>query len=260
MPWCLGEGLGLLLSLQVLPCLIEVSLFYTRIILSDKQRAKLLLMTTRTYGQYCGVARALELVGERWALLIVRDLILGPRRFTDLQRGLGRVPSNVLSSRLKELEESGVIARRALPRPSRAIVYELTEYGRELERVVVDLLLWGAKSLGDPGPDDVFSANSFLLGLRVGFRPSAARGLNATYEIQMDGVPFRVRVTDGRLELGDGPAEDPDLRIETDLGLGALLRGEISAAEARRRGVVRIEGKASLLDAFAEMFRLPGAA
>jgi DNA-binding HxlR family transcriptional regulator len=216
-------------------------------------------MTTRTYGQYCGVARALELVGERWALLIVRDLILGPRRFTDLQRGLGKVPSNVLSSRLKELEESGVIERRALPRPSGAIVYELTEYGRELEPIVIELLQWGARSLGDPRPDDSFSVNSFLLGLRVSFRPEAARDLDATYEIRMEGEPFHIRIARGKLELGEGPAEDPDLTIETDLGLGALLRGEISAAEARRRGVVRARGKVRLLQPFADAFRLPGA-
>jgi DNA-binding HxlR family transcriptional regulator len=214
-------------------------------------------MTTRTYGQYCGVARALELVGERWALLIVRDLILGPRRFTDLQRGLGKVPSNVLSSRLKELEESGVIERRALPRPSGAIVYELTEYGRALEPIVIALLQWGARSLGDPRPDDSFSVNSFLLGLRVSFRPEAARDLNATYEIRMEGEPFNVRIADGELELGEGPAEDPDLTIDTDLGLGALLRGEISGAEARRRGVVRTHGKVGLLQPFAAAFQMP---
>jgi DNA-binding HxlR family transcriptional regulator len=213
----------------------------------------------RTYGQYCGVARALELVGERWALLIVRDLILGPRRFTDLQRGLGTIPSNVLSSRLKELEEGGVIERRALPRPERGVVYELTEYGRQLESVVIDLLIWGMKSLGDPEPEQTFSANSFLLGLRVAFRPRAARGVDATYEIRLEDSAFTARVSNGRLELADGPADDPDLTIETDLGLGALLQGEVSAEEARKRKIVRIRGDGALLERFSEMFRLPAA-
>jgi DNA-binding HxlR family transcriptional regulator len=211
----------------------------------------------RSYGQYCGVARALELVGERWALLIVRDLILGPRRFTDLQRGLGTIPSNVLSARLKELEESGVIERRALPRPERGVVYELTEYGRQLESVVIDLLIWGMKSLGQPEPEHRFNANSFLLGLRVAFRPRAARDLDASYEIRIEDAVFQVRVASGRLELADGPADAPDLTIETDLGLGALLRGEISAAEARKRKVVRLRGDAALLERFSEAFRLP---
>jgi DNA-binding HxlR family transcriptional regulator len=217
-------------------------------------------MTMRTYGQYCGVARALELVGERWALLVVRDLVLGPRRFTDLQRGLRRIPTNVLSSRLKELEEAGVIERRALPRPASGVVYELTEYGRRLEPIVVDLLLWGMESLGDPRPEDSFSGNSFLLGLRVAFQPRAARGLDVTYEIRMADSVFNVRVANGRLELADGPADQADLTIETDLGLGALLRGEITAAEARKRKVVKLRGDAAMLDRFADVFRLPAAA
>jgi DNA-binding HxlR family transcriptional regulator len=214
----------------------------------------------RTYGQYCGVARALELVGERWALLIVRDLVLGPRRFTDLQRGLGKIPTNVLSSRLKELEETGVIERRALPRPASGVAYELTEYGRRLEPIVVDLLLWGMESLGDPRPQDNFSGNSFLLGLRVAFQPRAARGLDVTYEIHIEDSVFNVRVANGRLDLADGPADHPDLTIETDLGLGAVLRGEITAAEARKRKVVRLHGDATMLDRFTDVFRLPGPA
>lgn len=213
----------------------------------------------RTYGQYCGVARALELVGERWALLIVRDLVLGPRRFTDLQRGLGKIPSNVLSSRLKELEDAGVIVRRALPRPESAVVYELTDYGRRLEPIVVDLLIWGMDSLGDPRPEDSFSENSFLLGLRVAFQPQAARGLDVTYEIRIEDSAFNARVANGRLDLANGPAEAPDLTIETDLGFGALLRGEITAAEARKRKVVRLRGDATLLERFAQSFRLPTA-
>jgi DNA-binding HxlR family transcriptional regulator len=217
-------------------------------------------MTMRTYGQYCGVARALELVGERWALLVVRDLVLGPRRFTDLQRGLRRIPTNVLSSRLKELEEAGVIERRALPRPASGVVYELTEYGRRLEPIVVDLLLWGMESLGDPRPEDSFSGNSFLLGLRVAFQPRAARGLDVTYEIRMADSVFNVRVANGRLELADGPDDQADLTIETDLGLGALLRGEITAAEARKRKIVKLRGDAAMLDRFADVFRLPAAA
>src|SRR5260370_10158253 len=102
-------------------------------------------MTMRVYGQYCGFARALEVVGERWALLIVRDLLVGPKRFTDLHRGLAGIPTNILTARLGELEDAGVIRRRALPRPERAIVYELNEYGAELEHVVGPLGLWGAK-------------------------------------------------------------------------------------------------------------------
>src|SRR5438105_14626994 len=104
-------------------------------------------VAARTYGQFCGLARALELVGERWALLIVRDLLVGPKRFTDLRRGLPRIPTNVLSTRLKELEHNGIVRRRLLPRPASGVVYELTEHGRELEDIVLRLGLWGAATL-----------------------------------------------------------------------------------------------------------------
>ena len=90
-------------------------------------------MVNRTYGQYCGLARALEIIGERWALLIVRDLLVGPRRFSDLRRGLTRIPSNILTARLKEMEQAGVVERRVLPRPAGSVVYELTGHGRGLE-------------------------------------------------------------------------------------------------------------------------------
>src|ERR1700736_6026184 len=111
-------------------------------------------MTMRVYGQYCGFSRALEVVGERWALLIVRDLLVGPKRFTDLQRGLPGIPSNVLTTRLKEFEESGIVLRRVLPRPGRGVAYELTEYGAELEEIVVRLGQWGARAMGDPRADE----------------------------------------------------------------------------------------------------------
>ncbi len=108
-------------------------------------------MAGRAYGQYCGLARAVELVGERWALLIVRDLLVGPKRFTDLRRGLPRIPTNILSARLKELERSGIVQRRVLPRPAAGVVYELTAYGGELEEVVLRLGRWGRNRSGSHG-------------------------------------------------------------------------------------------------------------
>ncbi|HEX5997595.1 MAG TPA: helix-turn-helix domain-containing protein [Jiangellales bacterium] len=114
----------------------------------------------RTFGQYCGLAKALELVGERWALLIIRDLLVGPRRFTDLRNGLPRIPTNVLSTRLKELEETGLIQRRLLPRPHSSFVYELTSYGRDIEPALHQLSRWGARSLGEPEADDIVTADS----------------------------------------------------------------------------------------------------
>src|SRR5690242_14319266 len=128
----------------------------------------------RTYGQFCGLARALELVGERWALLIVRDLLVGPRRFTDLRQGLPRIPTNVLSERLKALEQSGIVQRRVLPRPAASIVYELTAYGQQLDDVVMRLGLWGAQSLGQARDGEILTPDSMVMALRSTFRPDAA--------------------------------------------------------------------------------------
>src|ERR1041384_1394007 len=127
-------------------------------------------MAARSYGQYCGVTPAVELIGERWAMLIVRDLLVGPRRYTDLRQGLPRIPTNILSARLKEMEEAGIVQRRVLPRPSGAVVYELTEYGAELEEVVLGLGRWGAKALGEPGDDEIVTVDSMIMALRSTFR------------------------------------------------------------------------------------------
>jgi DNA-binding HxlR family transcriptional regulator len=214
-------------------------------------------MRTRTYSQYCGLACALELVGERWALLIVRDLLLGPKRFTDLRRGLPRIPTNVLSSRLKELEEAGIVGRRILPRPSTGIVYELTECGRELEDVVLRLGLWGAKTMREPRPEDTVNADSLLLGLRALFRPEAARRLKAAYELRLGDLVVHARVDRGSLEVGEGPLDDPDLVLEMDFAFRAVLTGELDPAEAVESGQLRLAGDRDLLEPFVEAFRIP---
>jgi DNA-binding HxlR family transcriptional regulator len=214
-------------------------------------------MRTRTYSQYCGLACALELVGERWALLIVRDLLRGPKRFTDLRRGLPRIPTNVLSSRLKELEEAGIVARRILPRPSTGIVYELTDCGRELEDVVLRLGLWGAKTMREPRPEDTVNADSALLGLRALFHPDAARKLRATYELRLGGLVVHARIDRGTLEVDEGPLDEPDLVLETDFSFRAVLTGEVGLEDALASGRLRLEGDRKLLEPFVEAFRIP---
>lgn len=213
-------------------------------------------MGHRTYAQYCGLACALDLVGERWALLIVRDLLLGPKRFTDLRRGLPRIPSNILSARLRELEEAGIVCRRIQPLPSRWVVYELTERGRELEDVVIRLGVWGAKTMREPRAEDTLNTDSVVLGLRALFHPEAARGLKADYELRLAGVVAHARVDDGTVEVGEGPLEDPDLVLETDFTLRALLVGELSLGEALDSGSLRLEGDSDLLEPFVEIFRI----
>ncbi|MPZ15397.1 MAG: transcriptional regulator [Chloroflexi bacterium] len=214
-------------------------------------------MTGRTYGQFCGLARALELVGERWALLVVRDLVLAPKRFTDLHRGLPRIPTNVLSARLKELEQVGIVRRRVLPRPAAAVVYELTAYGRELEAILLQLGRWGAQSLGEPGPEDILTEDSLTLALRATFRPEAARQLRAGYELRVGTVVVHARIADGILEAGIGPLEAPDLIIDTGPVLRALWAGEISPGAAVESGAIRLTGDPALLDRFVELFRIP---
>lgn len=213
--------------------------------------------TRRAYGQYCGLARGLELVGERWALLIVRDLLVGPRRFTDLRNGLPRIPTNVLSERLKELEESGVIRRRVLPRPSGSVVYELTEYGQQLEDVVIRLGLWGAQSLGDPKPDEILTPDSLIMALRSTFRPEAADGLSLGFELRLGEIIIHAEVHDGRADVAAGSLANPDLVIETGPAIRAVLAGDISPAEALRSGCVVVTGDASLFTRFAEVFQIP---
>src|ERR687886_344332 len=201
-------------------------------------------VAARTYGQFCGLARALELVGERWALLIVRDLLVGPRRFPDLRQGLPRIPTNVLSDRLKELEQAGVVRRRVLPRPAASVVYELTDYGGQLDEVVMRLGLWGAQSLGEPRPDEIITADSMTMALRSTFRPEAARGLHVRYELRLGEIVLHARVADGRLSVGEGPLREADLVIEAGPAIRAVLAGELSPSQAVDSGCVRLSGHA----------------
>jgi DNA-binding HxlR family transcriptional regulator len=214
-------------------------------------------MTVRSYGQFCGFAHALELVGERWALLVVRDLVLGPKRFTDLRRGLPRIPTNILSARLKELEDAGIVRRRILPRPAAGVVYELTEYGQELEDIVLRLGLWGARSLRDPRPEDIVTTDSLILALRATFRPEAAGELRASYELRLGPVVVHASVDRGTLEAGAGPLAEPDLVIETQAAFRPLLARELSPHDAIESGGVRLTGDPSLLTRFVEAFRIP---
>ena len=213
-------------------------------------------MATRAYGQYCGLGRALEILGERWGLLIVRDLLVAPKRFTDLQRGLPGIPSNVLTSRLKELEGAGIVRRRLLPRPAGSIVYDLTAYGAELEDAVLRLGRWGAKSLGEPREDEIVTPDSMVMALRSTFRPELAHGVTAGYELHVGDVAVHARVRGGSVEVGTGSLPGADLVIEAGPAIRAVMAGEITPREAIANGQVRIAGKRRLFDEFARIFRI----
>ncbi|WP_062316385.1 winged helix-turn-helix transcriptional regulator [Demequina maris] len=211
-------------------------------------------MAARDYGQYCGVTRALELVGERWALLIIRDLLVGPRRYGELAAGLPRIPSNILAARLKELQAAGVIRR--IPR-LRTIVYELTPYGRELEPVVLALGAWGFKAMGEPRDEQVITPDSMTMALRTAFRPQVSATLPATaYAASLGPADLLIRVDGPALEVvrGDGPA---DLAFAAGPGIRAVISGELAPERAIATGVVEVlSGPDTLLDRFASTFHL----
>lgn len=212
-------------------------------------------MRKRIYGQYCGFARALELVGERWALMVVRDLLVAPKRFSDLQRGLPGIPTNILAARLKELEGAGVVHRRLLPRPN-GIVYEMTETGEDLLPVVTELGRWGAKRLGQPRNGEIVTVDALVTALRTTFQPEAAKGATLSYEIRMADIVLHARIVRGRLTVKPGPVNDADLTIETGPAFRDLLAGELPPQVARAKGLVNLRGPSELLDRFVELFKI----
>ena len=211
-------------------------------------------MAARDYGQYCGVTRGLELVGERWALLIVRDLLVGPRRYGELAAGLPRIPSNILAARLKELQAAGILRR--VPH-SRVVVYELTPYGRELEPVVLALGAWGFKAMGEPREAQIITSDAMAISLRTAFRPQVAAQLPATaYAAQVGAAELLIRVDGSTLDLtrGPGPA---DLAFATGPEIHRLISGELAPEHAIATGVIEVlRGRRALLGRFASTFHL----
>jgi DNA-binding HxlR family transcriptional regulator len=200
------------------------------------------MASRRTYGDRCGVARALDLVGERWALLVVRELLLGPKRFTDLRAGLPNLSPDVLSQRLRELDQAGLLRRRKLAPPAGSQVYELTERGLALEPIVLELGRWGSQTPLPEG-EAAFGADSLVLALKTRFDRVAAEGLDVTVELRLGEDSFRSRVADGRFEVARGSSEPSDAVVASEPGtLAAVLWHDRPLAEALRTGDVEIEG------------------
>jgi DNA-binding HxlR family transcriptional regulator len=211
----------------------------------------------RTYGDGCPAAHALDLVGERWSLLIVRELVLGPKRFTDLRSGLHGASANVVSQRLRDLEAHGVISKRRLPPPAASKVYELTEWGRELEGVIVRLLRWGARSAGIP-LDAPIGTDALILALRGLFMPVAAQGFDAAFELWVGDRPFIAEILDSQLLLAPGRPEHPHAVIRTDAEtLKRLTLGGRSLDVSLHAGRVTVQGDQAMAERFLGMFRLP---
>jgi len=209
----------------------------------------------KRFDQYCPIAHALSLVGERWALLIVRELMKGPKRYTDLAAGLPGIGTNILATRLRDLEEAEVVRRRKLPPPAASSVYELTEYGAELDEVMHAVARWGARTLGLPRPEDELEPDWGVNAFDALFYPERARGLTQTTVIRVDEHVFTVWLVDGALEVEAGAAEAPDLdatmRMETFF---ALASGDLDVREAASDGRVGLHGETEDLVTFFRVF------
>jgi|Tabmets5t2r1_1033131.scaffolds.fasta_scaffold05951_2 DNA-binding HxlR family transcriptional regulator len=211
----------------------------------------------RTYGDGCGIAHALDLVGERWALLVVRELVLGPKRFTDLRGGLPGASPNVLAQRLRELERSGIVRRRRLPPPAGSSVYELTDWGRGLEPIVIALGGWAVRSPSFP-EDAPVSVDSIALALRSFFDAEAANGFNAHLEMRLGEDRFHVHIASGAIDIGRDRPDEPDAVIDTDAEtLRSVLWQGRELGEALRAGDVAIEGDKRAVGRFVRLFPQP---
>ena len=215
------------------------------------------MATMRTYGDGCGIAHALDLVGERWALLVVRELILGPKRFTDLRDGLPNASPNVLAQRLRELERAAIVRRRKLPPPAGSRIYELTDWGRELKPIVISLGAWAIRSPSFPRGAPVGS-DSVILALSTFFDADAADDLSARYELHLGENAFHVRVADRAIEVDRGAAGDPDAIIETDAAtFSALIWDGRELADALSAGDIMVEGDHGAVNRFLQLFPQP---
>jgi DNA-binding HxlR family transcriptional regulator len=211
----------------------------------------------RTYGDSCGIARALDLAGERWALLVVRELLLGPKRFTDLRAGLPNLSPDVLSQRLRELEGVGVVRRRKLPPPASARVYELTEWGLELEPVLLALGRWGSRA-SLPAEPPALGVDAVAVALKTMFDPAASAGVDAAYQLRLGEHSFAVRVAGDQIELSRGELVEPAAVIETDpQTLAALLWHGQPVDASIEAGSLRIQGAKREAKRFLRMFGPP---
>jgi DNA-binding HxlR family transcriptional regulator len=215
----------------------------------------------RSYGDACGIARALDVVGERWALMVVRELLLGPKRFTDLRAGLPHVSPDVLAQRLRDLEAAGVVEHRRLPPPFAAQVYELTARGRALEPTLIELGRWGGANAPEPSDDMCMSVDAHVVSLRTLFDPARASDYAARIELRLGVELFGVAIADGRIETSRGPLPGADAAIETDpTTLIEVLHGHRPLAAALADGTMRFSGDARAARRFTTLFPLPAPA
>jgi DNA-binding HxlR family transcriptional regulator len=215
----------------------------------------------RTYNQYCATARTLDIVGERWTLLLVRELLTGPKRFGDLRASLRGLGTGLLAARLKHLEREGLVRKITLPPPARTPAYALTEAGEDLGPAVMALARWGLKwAMGERHETETFHPGWTVLGLRACFDPEAAAGLRAVYEFRVDDEVFHARIDAGTIEAHHGPAQHPDATITiSEEALVGLTSTGGGLTEAIRSGAASASGDPKALRRLQGLFRLPSA-
>jgi DNA-binding HxlR family transcriptional regulator len=211
----------------------------------------------RRYDDACGTAHGLELIGERWALLVLRELMLGPKRFSDLKADLPGISANVLTQRLEGLEETGLVMRRRLPPPASAQVYELTQWGYEAEPIIQTLGRWAARS---PAHDPTLpiSATSIMLSFRTMYHPERARELDATIGFRFGSDSFLARSRDNELEVVRGDTTGADATfIGEPTALAGAVYGKVPLDDLAAAGALRVEGERKAAERFISVFELP---
>ncbi|MEW4467511.1 winged helix-turn-helix transcriptional regulator [Parasphingorhabdus sp. JC815] len=217
-------------------------------------------MKKREYNDGCATAHALDIVGERWALLIMRELMLGPKRFSDLRASLPGISANLLTQRLEGLESVSVLRRRKLPPPAASWVYELTEWGLESEKMIKEIGRWAARS-PNMVPGKQMSVNSVILSLRTMFNADLAEGLDFTLGMRLGEQEFITRISQGMLEIDHGEASRGDVLLICDQNaLAATVYGGVPLDQLIDDGAIQIKGDKNLLERFCRLFPLPDTA
>ena len=212
-------------------------------------------MAEHGYQQYCGAARALDVIGDRWTLLIVRELRFGPRRFTDLIDGLPGISRNLLTQRLRDLEHDGIVVRSELPPPAARQVYELSDDGHDLAEAMLPLVAWGVRRLGSRKPGESFRPQWAALAMAAFADREAAQGVVETYEYHVGGFVFHFTVDDGSIQLHQGAARDPIATLTTDEATWAdLASGNITGSTATATGALELAGDPEALERVRRIF------
>lgn len=216
-------------------------------------------MPEHRYQQYCALARALDVAGDRWSLLIVRELVPGPRRFTDLLEGLPGVSRNLLTERLRDLERDGVVTRHELPPPAARQVYALTDDGRDLAAAVGPLIAWGARRMRDREPTDSFHPRWAAVAMSVLANREAASGVHEAYQFVVGGWAFHFVIDDGAIVVRDGHTERPAVTWTADeLTWSQIVSGALTPSAAIAAGALTVHGDPKAAKRLGKIFSRPG--